>query len=67
MNALVWVWNPVFIEVTADVAALLVAARKPWNCAPPGPIVPPKLQSASTADDTVVTTAIVVLAKSAAF
>jgi hypothetical protein len=44
--------------VTADVAALLVAARKPWNCVPPGPDPanrlavapdPPKLQSALAA------------------
>jgi hypothetical protein len=40
----------VFIAVTAAVAALLVAAKKLWNCAPPGPRFPPNVQSALAAN-----------------
>jgi hypothetical protein len=52
------------IKVIPDVAALLVAARKPWNWAPQGPMVPPKLQSAFAANG--VTEAAMVLVRIAA-
>jgi len=38
------------MAVTVAVAALLVAAKKLWNCAPPGPILPPNVQSALAAN-----------------
>src|SRR5215472_1610080 len=42
------------MAVTVDVAALLVAARKPKNFSPPGPAGPASVQPASAADDTIV-------------
>jgi hypothetical protein len=37
------------MEVTAEIAALLVAVRKPWNCTVPGPRIPSKLHPALAA------------------
>src|SRR5215468_4267826 len=55
------------MAVTVDVAALLVAARKPKNSSPPGPTGPASVQSACAADDTIVAVEIILHTKSAAF
>src|SRR5215831_807791 len=55
------------MAVTVDVAALLVAARKPKNFSPPGPAGPASVQPAYAADDTIVPVETILHTKSAAF